>query len=380
MRRIAVLALGRLGTEGIAHDEDAPARLEEPEHRLEHADMRLAAQSDEIGVLRQARDEALFAAGIEMHLPDDRSDPFDRKLRDGCAEALGVLFGRERRQAEKPGRIEQPADIGDDRRTLIDGGRRPRLDVDDEQHRTGGWKGFASSGPPCRAVGIEGAVFPLDIVVHQVGAEAPNIRIRPVCSSSSKPVACAKQSTISMFAICRDAPRASAASAIGRRRSFQRRVQFLVAGVSQSRRLHAAAEQIEAEIEIAGVFRIVPEEGHRRGREASASGSRVLATASSTAPPSEAREAAQHLGIDRFLRIEMEVERRRRVAGPHSDRAQARAFEAFAREHLPGRIQDQVPLVFADRLLFDLRAFAASAPDIPFLTTILTVLDNSNTV
>ena len=58
----------------------------------------------------------------------------------------------------------------------------------------------------------------------------------------------------------------------------------------------------------------------------------------------------QHFCIDRFLGIEVEVQRGRRVTRACRNRPEARAFKAFGREYLPRSVEDQVAPVPADRL------------------------------
>jgi hypothetical protein len=105
-------------------------------------------------------------------------------------------------------------------------------------------------------------------------------------------------------------------------------------------RLHAPAEQVEAEIEVARVLRIEREERERRRAEALGrirpSGER------SRDRVAEAFERGfENLGIDRLLGIEVEVERGRRIARPRRDGAQRRAVEALGLEDRPRGVQDQ---------------------------------------
>ncbi|MGY4257317.1 hypothetical protein ACVI1L_004385 [Bradyrhizobium sp. USDA 4516] len=189
--------------------------------------------------------------------------------------------------------------------------------------------------------------------------------MRPVCNSSRRPVACAKQSTITVFAFDLEAPERLCGFGNRMQRRLQRGVQRVIAVMAEPGRLHAAAEQVEAEIEVARVLRVIAEEAHaccvqlllgaarRRDRRTDGFAER-------------GQRLPQHLGVDRLLGIEMEIQRRRRVAGPRRDRPQARALEAFLREHAARRVEDQLPLVAADRFLPALAHL--HGPANPFLT------------
>ncbi len=182
------------------------------------------------------------------------------------------------------------------------------------------------------------------------GAEAPNMRMRPVWASSNRPAAWAKASTISSSGRLAAGAEIGCGHGDGGERRRQSRVQRLVAGPAEPLRLHAAAEEIEAQIEIAGIFGIEAEEAH--GRRAQALGRRRGARNGALDRLAEAGEGvAQHLGIDRLLGIEVEIKRGRGIAGRRGDGAQAGAVQPLGLEDAPGRRQDQAALQLADRLL-----------------------------
>lgn len=132
-------------------------------------------------------------------------------------------------------------------------------------------------------------------------------------------------------------------------RGLQRRVQLFVALLAEARRLHAAAQQIEAEIEIARVLGIELEEPKRRGAQPVARCLR-LRDGSLDGIPKRRERSAQHLRIDRLLGVEVKIEGGGGVAGACRDRAQAGSFEPLRLEHLAGRRQDERPFMLAHRL------------------------------
>ena len=185
------------------------------------------------------------------------------------------------------------------------------------------------------------------------GAEAPNMRMRPVWASSSRPAAWAKASTIKQPGRLAAGAEIDSRRGDGIERRRQRRIQRLVAGPAEALRLHAAAEEIEAQIEIAGILGIEAEEAHGRGPQTL--GRRLGVRHGALDRLAEAGEGlAQHLGIDRLLGIEMEIERRRRIARRRGDGAQAGAVQPLGLEDAPGGGQDQAALQLADRRLASL--------------------------
>src|SRR5262249_52310956 len=66
--------------------------------------------------------------------------------------------------------------------------------------------------------------------------------------------------------------------------------------------------------------------------------------------PEIAEGGPKNLGVDRFLGLEVKIERGRRVAGTGGDRAQRRAFQTLGLEDLARGVQDQLALEVAHRL------------------------------
>src|SRR5262249_23764769 len=112
--------------------------------------------------------------------------------------------------------------------------------------------------------------------------------------------------------------------------------------------LHPPPEQGESKIEVTRIVRVETKEGHRRSlqllrRRSCLGGGRV--------PPGAQRRkrGVEHPRVDRFLRLEMKVERGRRVPGANRDRPQARAFQPILGEDLLRGLQNELTLVSADR-------------------------------
>src|SRR6185295_11732197 len=83
----------------------------------------------------------------------------------------------------------------------------------------------------------------------------------------------------------------------------------------------------------------------------------------------------EHLGVDRFLGLEVEVERGRRVARSRGDRAQRGTVQAVALEHPPRRTQDQAAFQIADGLLPAGFLLSHHAMQVSHLTVFSTMLE-----
>src|SRR5581483_12455014 len=84
--------------ERIPYDINLPARVQEPEHRLLHANMRFATRDDDFHAV-QTLQKTRLAARIEIHFM--RQDGMiRRKLRNSPAQAFRVLL-RENRSEER---------------------------------------------------------------------------------------------------------------------------------------------------------------------------------------------------------------------------------------------------------------------------------------
>src|SRR3569623_1756732 len=142
--------------------------------------------------------------------------------------------------------------------------------------------------------------------------------------------------------------------------------------------LHAAAKQVESQIEIERILCVKAKERHRRGfqplRGCSCLRHRLIDDRA------EGREGTfQHLGINVFLGFEMEVERGRRIARANRDGPTARALQPFLGEALPSSLQDQFALVPADGFAPGLWGFGYTLSR-SFLDSISGSDQNSNNV
>src|SRR5215472_507648 len=112
-------------------------------------------------------------------------------------------------------------------------------------------------------------------------------------------------------------------------------------------RFHAAAKQVEAEIEVSRIVGVVAKERH--GSTAQALGRRPGAhDRAADALSQSGKRDTKDLRIDRFFRIEMKIQRRRCVAGHGGYRAQRGAVQAVTLEYPAGGIEDQSSLELAD--------------------------------
>ena len=175
------------------------------------------------------------------------------------------------------------------------------------------------------------------------------MRMRPVWSRSRRPVACANVSTIKSSASARDAPSARAASAIGR--SDASRLAFKATSRARPSPFGfmPPRKKVEAEVEVARVLGIEPEERHRRGAQLRP-GVRRFIQGLIDAAAEIGEGALQHLGVNRLLRVEVKIEGRGRIARLGRDRARLAPSSPSAANMSPGRLQDQSALVVGDRL------------------------------
>ena len=102
---------------------------------------------------------------------------------------------------------------------------------------------------------------------------------------------------------------------------FQCRIEHVIAFLAEAMGLHAAAKQIEAEIEVSGIVGVIPKECQggcpepvRRRPRARNGTSDGLAEIG--------QRFAKNLGVYRFLGFEVKIEGRGRVAGRGRDRPQ----------------------------------------------------------
>ena len=65
MRAIAVSLLS--ARRGVAGEEHLPPGAQQSEHRLQHADMGLAAANNDVAAGRKSIEEASVSAGVECH-------------------------------------------------------------------------------------------------------------------------------------------------------------------------------------------------------------------------------------------------------------------------------------------------------------------------
>ena len=94
-----LLALRLAGAEGVADEVDAAAEVEEAEHGLEDADVRLAAGDHEGRAVREGGlRESRLPAGVEVLLLEHAMPV--REARHRGPESLRVLLGEEDRDLE----------------------------------------------------------------------------------------------------------------------------------------------------------------------------------------------------------------------------------------------------------------------------------------
>lgn len=103
-----LLAFGTARAHGVADDKDAPAGLDEREHRLQYTDVRLPSADDRVAAWRQALKEVGRAYGAERHLGQDRRW-IRSELGHGWPESLRILFGEQDGRADEPGRVDKRA-------------------------------------------------------------------------------------------------------------------------------------------------------------------------------------------------------------------------------------------------------------------------------
>ena len=124
-------------------------------------------------------------------------------------------------------------------------------------------------------------------------------------------------------------------------------IEGVVALPADTVRAHAATEQIKTKVEITRIFRIEVEESERRGLQPcsrrSRAGDRLV-----DAIFEHRERPSQQLRVKRLLRVEMELERGRRVARLGRNRAEACAFQALSLEDAAGGVENEAALEVRD--------------------------------
>src|ERR1700729_945358 len=120
-------------------------------------------------------------------------------------------------------------------------------------------------------------------------------------------------------------------------------IENIVALLAESPWLHAAAEQVEAKVEVFWIIGIIAKESHCCGPQPV--GRSLCARNRAGYGLSETFErASKNFGVDRLLRLEVKVERSRGIAGTCGDRAQRRPLQAFGLKDRSRSIEDQLAL------------------------------------
>jgi hypothetical protein len=170
--------------------------------------------------------------------------------------------------------------------------------------------------------------------------------MRPVWTSRSRPTAWPKSAAVSRSAGSGARPRSPSAPLHFAEHGPKPGVQVGVQLAREAERLHAA-EQVEAEIEVAGAVAIVVEEGEGRGQQA-------LDRCGAPVDRSEygrlqaVERAGEQVAINLLLAGVIEIECTVGVAGLPRNRAQAGAFEALIREDPARGGEDDLAAVVVD--------------------------------
>src|SRR5262249_24985280 len=96
-RRLLALVAPR--SQGVAHEKDATAIVDEAEHRLEHANVSLTTGHYDRVLFGEALKEVGLAARIECHFVGEHGG-IPNQFLHGWPETLGVLLSKQDRNAE----------------------------------------------------------------------------------------------------------------------------------------------------------------------------------------------------------------------------------------------------------------------------------------